>query len=39
MPGYTVVNLLEIEDAVGDRSPDIEGRFGRSKPSSRATSA
>ena len=35
MPGYTVVNLLEIEDAVGDRSPDIEGRFGRSKLESR----
>jgi mannose-6-phosphate isomerase-like protein (cupin superfamily) len=31
MPSYTVVNLLELEDAVGDRSPDIEGRFGRTK--------
>ncbi|MEA2282595.1 MAG: hypothetical protein QOK21_3202 [Solirubrobacteraceae bacterium] len=31
MPNYTKLNLLELEDAVGDRAPEIEGRFGRTK--------
>jgi mannose-6-phosphate isomerase-like protein (cupin superfamily) len=35
MPGYTVVNLLELDDSVGDRVPEIEGRFGRSPLESR----
>ncbi len=35
MPSYTVVNLLELPDSVGDRSPNIEGRFGRSALDSR----
>ena len=30
MPGYTKINLKEIEDTAGDRSPDIEVRFARS---------
>jgi mannose-6-phosphate isomerase-like protein (cupin superfamily) len=29
MPGYTIVNLLEIDDAVGGRVPGLEGRFSR----------
>jgi quercetin dioxygenase-like cupin family protein len=29
MPDYAIVNLLEIDDAVGDRLPGLEGRFGR----------
>ena len=29
MPSFSVVNLLEIENTVGDRAPGIEGRFGR----------
>jgi mannose-6-phosphate isomerase-like protein (cupin superfamily) len=29
MPGFATINLLEIEDSVGDRAPGIEGRFGR----------
>lgn len=29
MPGYTRVNLKEIEDSAGDNSPGIEARFGR----------
>lgn len=35
MPGYTVVNLLELPDNVGDRAPQIEGRFGRGPLESR----
>ncbi len=35
MPGYTVVNLMELENAVGDRAPGIEGRFARSALESR----
>ena len=35
MPGYTVVNLLELPDQVGERAPGIEGRFGRSALESR----
>jgi len=31
MPNYTKLNLLELEDSVGDRAPEIEGRFGRTK--------
>ncbi|MEA2252277.1 MAG: hypothetical protein QOJ82_2285 [Solirubrobacteraceae bacterium] len=29
MPGYAIVNLLEIEDSVAGRVPGMEGRFGR----------
>jgi mannose-6-phosphate isomerase-like protein (cupin superfamily) len=29
MPGFATINLLEIEDSVGDRAPGIEGRFAR----------
>jgi quercetin dioxygenase-like cupin family protein len=35
MPSYTVVNLRELDDVVGERAPGIEGRFGRSKLDSR----
>jgi quercetin dioxygenase-like cupin family protein len=35
MSSYTKLNLLELENAVGDRAPEIEGRFGRSKLGSR----
>jgi quercetin dioxygenase-like cupin family protein len=35
MSSYTVVNLLELDDSVGDRAPEIEGRFGRTKLESR----
>jgi mannose-6-phosphate isomerase-like protein (cupin superfamily) len=35
MANYTKVNLLELEDSVGDRAPEVEGRFGRSKLESR----
>ncbi len=35
MPSYTVVNIMELEDSVGDRAPGIEGRFGRSHLDSR----
>jgi mannose-6-phosphate isomerase-like protein (cupin superfamily) len=35
MPGYATINLLEIEDSVGDRAPGIEGRFGRKHLDSR----
>jgi mannose-6-phosphate isomerase-like protein (cupin superfamily) len=35
MSAYTVVNLLEIENAVGDRTPGLEGRFGRKDMESR----
>ncbi len=35
MPGYTVVNLLDLPDNVGDRAPNIEGRFGRGPLESR----
>jgi quercetin dioxygenase-like cupin family protein len=31
MSSYAKVNLLELEDAVGDRAPEVEGRFGRTK--------
>jgi quercetin dioxygenase-like cupin family protein len=29
MPGYTIVNLLEIDDAVEGRVEGLEGRFSR----------
>jgi mannose-6-phosphate isomerase-like protein (cupin superfamily) len=29
MSDYTLVNLREVEDSAGDRSPDLEARFGR----------
>jgi quercetin dioxygenase-like cupin family protein len=29
MSRFATVNLLEIEDSVGDRAPGIEGRFAR----------
>ncbi len=35
MSRYAVVNLLEVEDSVGDRAPGIEGRFGRTHLESR----
>jgi mannose-6-phosphate isomerase-like protein (cupin superfamily) len=35
MPSYTTVNLLELEDSVGERAPGIEGRFGRKHLDSR----
>jgi quercetin dioxygenase-like cupin family protein len=35
MPDYNIVNLLEIEDSVGDRAPGMEGRFGRKHLGSR----
>ena len=35
MSGFSQVNLLEIEDSVGDRAPGVEGRFGRKHLGSR----
>ncbi|MEA2363408.1 MAG: hypothetical protein QOD71_2553 [Thermoleophilaceae bacterium] len=35
MSSYTKLNLLELEDSVGDRAPEVEGRFGRTKLGSR----
>jgi quercetin dioxygenase-like cupin family protein len=35
MPSFATVNLLELEDSVGDRAPGIEGRFGRKQLDSR----
>jgi mannose-6-phosphate isomerase-like protein (cupin superfamily) len=35
MPPYTLVNLLEIDDTVGERVPGLEGRFGRKHMESR----
>ncbi|MDX6535443.1 MAG: hypothetical protein QOF68_3187 [Gaiellales bacterium] len=29
MTGFTIANLKDIEDSVGDRAPGIEGRFAR----------
>jgi len=29
MSSYTLVNIRDIEDVVGDRAPGVEGRFGR----------
>jgi quercetin dioxygenase-like cupin family protein len=33
--GFSTVNLLEIEDSVGDRAPGLEGRFARKHLDSR----
>ena len=35
MSNYAKVNMLELEDSVGDRVPEIEGRFGRTPLGSR----
>jgi quercetin dioxygenase-like cupin family protein len=35
MSSFATVNLLEIDDSVGDRAPGIEGRFGRKHLDSR----
>jgi quercetin dioxygenase-like cupin family protein len=35
MSRFTAVNLLEVEDSVGDRAPGIEGRFARKHMGSR----
>lgn len=35
MSQFTIVNLLEVEDSVGERAPGIEGRFGRKHLDSR----
>jgi quercetin dioxygenase-like cupin family protein len=33
--GFSAVNLLEVENSVGDRVPGLEGRFGRKHLDSR----
>ena len=35
MSRFAVVNLLELDNSVGDRAPGIEGRFGRKHLDSR----
>ncbi|HEY0516484.1 MAG TPA: hypothetical protein VGD00_05145 [Solirubrobacteraceae bacterium] len=35
MSSFSIVNLLDLDDVVGDRAPEIEGRFGRSAIESR----
>ncbi|HEY1688400.1 MAG TPA: hypothetical protein VGF95_05990 [Solirubrobacteraceae bacterium] len=35
MSSFSVVNLLEVEDSVGERAPGVEGRFGRKHLDSR----
>jgi mannose-6-phosphate isomerase-like protein (cupin superfamily) len=35
MPSYTTINLLEVENVIGDRAPGIDGRFTRSQLDSR----
>ena len=35
MSNYTKLNLLELDDSVADRVPEIEGRFGRTPLGSR----
>ncbi|HSZ12604.1 MAG TPA: hypothetical protein VK790_01040 [Solirubrobacteraceae bacterium] len=35
MSDFAIVNLLEVEDSVGERAPGIEGRFGRKHLDSR----
>ena len=35
MSSFSTVNLLEVEDSVGERAPGIEGRFGRKHLDSR----
>ena len=29
MSDYTIINLKDVEDSVGERAPGVEGRFGR----------
>lgn len=29
MPGFTIKNLKEVEDSMGERTPGLEGRFAR----------
>jgi len=35
MSHFSTVNLLEVEDSVGDRAPGVQGRFGRKHMDSR----
>ena len=35
MSRFATINLLEVEDSVGDRAPGVEGRFGRKHLASR----
>ena len=35
MASYAKLNLLDLDDSVGDRVPEIEGRFGRKSLESR----
>jgi mannose-6-phosphate isomerase-like protein (cupin superfamily) len=35
MSRFAKVNLLEVEDSVGERAPGVEGRFGRKHLASR----
>src|ERR1700677_3270235 len=35
MSRFSTVNLLDVEDSVGERAPGIEGRFGRKHLDSR----
>lgn len=35
MSAFTVVNLMELDDTVGNRVPGLEGRFGRKHMESR----
>jgi quercetin dioxygenase-like cupin family protein len=35
MSSSTIVNLLEVEDSIGDRAPGVEGRFARKHLDSR----
>jgi quercetin dioxygenase-like cupin family protein len=35
MSRFATINLLEVEDSVGERAPGIEGRFGRKHLDSR----
>ena len=35
MSSFSTVNLLDVEDSVGERAPGIEGRFGRKHLDSR----
>lgn len=35
MSGFAAVNLLEVENSVGDRAPGVEGRFARKHLGSR----
>jgi quercetin dioxygenase-like cupin family protein len=35
MSGFSTVNLLDVEDSVGERAPGLEGRFARKHLDSR----